>query len=104
MLVATGLLHDVPIAMFGVTPVSVIEGVGRPWLLGTDDVPACARALVREAPRYIDAMHARFRRLENMVAVENVDAIRLLTHWGFVVEGEPVDVRGVAMVGFWRVG
>lgn len=102
VLAGTALLDGEPIAMFGLTPVSVIEDTGRPWMLGTDAVPYCARALLTGAASLIDQMHARFSRLENVVAVENVAAVRMLQRWGFTVEQEVMTVGGVEMVGFWR--
>lgn len=102
VLAGTALWDGVPIAMFGVTPASVIEDIGRPWMLGTDAVGRCARPLLTGAASLIDQMHARFGRLENWVAVENAAAIRMLGRWGFRVEPEVTVIGGVEMVGFWR--
>lgn len=104
VLAGTALLDGKPIAMFGLTPASIIEDVGRPWLLGTDDVPRCARALLTGASSLIGQMHARFRRLENVVAVDNAAAIRMLRRWGFTVESEVMVIGGVEMHAFWRQG
>lgn len=102
VLAATAKLDGSPIAMLGLTPISVLEGVGRPWMLGTDEVPRCARALLTEAQAVIGEMHGRFRRLENFVSVGNGPAIRMLQRWGFEVGGKGFDVNGVSFVPFWK--
>ena len=98
----TGFVGDRPAAMFGVTPINAIEGRGMAWLLGTDEVLDCARELIGVGPAVIDAMHRRFKRLENMVSTENRAAIRLLRHWGFEVGKETMTVGGVEFRPFWR--
>lgn len=102
VLAATAFVGDRPEAMFGLTPVNAIEGVGRPWLLGTDVVPACARALIREGAGIIEQMHRRFARLENWVSARNVPAIALLERWGFTVEVETRVIGEVEFRLFWR--
>jgi len=101
-LAATVKVDGRPEAMLGVAPVSVIEGVGRPWMLGTDAVPRCARALLADGHAVIGEMRRRFRRLENWVSADNAPAIRLLRRWGFEVGAEAMTVSGVDFVLFWR--
>lgn len=98
----TALLDGRPIAMFGVTPLNMIEGKGLAWFLGTDEVLGCARELLRLGPAVIEAMHRRFARIENMVSTENVAAIRMLDHWGFELGSETMTVGGVEFRPFWR--
>lgn len=88
--------------MFGVSPINALEGRGTVWFLGTDMVSRCASALIAAGPALIGAMHLRFRRLENMVAVENVQAIRMLRRWGFEMGTNEVIVGGVRFLPFWR--
>ena len=90
----TATVDGRPEAMFGVVEASAIEGIGRPWFLGTDRVAACASALLTMGPPLIASMRTRFRRLENLVAVENVRAIRVLKRWGFEVGGDEIMVGG----------
>lgn len=98
----TGLYGGQPHAMFGVSPVNAIEGVGRPWFLGSDVVYSCARELLSDGPLVIAEMHRRFRRLENIVACRNERALRLLRRWGFRIEDETMTFGGVEFVAFWR--
>lgn len=98
----TALLNKRPEAMFGVVPVSVIEGRGRAWFLATDAAFGCARELLSGAPAVIEAMHRRFNRLENWVSTENAAAIRMLGRWGFELGEQAMMVRGVEFRPFWK--
>ncbi|WP_231463012.1 hypothetical protein [Sphingomonas sp. URHD0057] len=98
----TGKKDDRPGAMFGAVARNEIESIGTAWFLGTDEVFGCARELLSMGPAVIEAMHRRFRRLENMVSTENKAAIRLLEAWGFELGSDTVDVNGVEFRCFWR--
>lgn len=89
-------------AMFGVTAVNAIEGVGRPWMLGTDAIYAHGHYLARHGRQVLDLMHKGFPRLENYVSSRNDRAIRLLRFWGFQIDAASVVVRGVEFLPFWR--
>lgn len=102
VLASTAKVNGRPEAMFGVSPVSVIEGVGCPWFLATDAAFDCARALLCLGPQIIGLMHYRFRRLENRVAVNNRRAINMLRHWGFEIGNEVAMFGGVEFLPFWR--
>jgi len=84
-----------PVAMMGVSPRRIIEGVGTPWLLGTDEVGRAGRLFVDTGPFVIGAMLDYYRRLENAVAAENGRAIRVLRMLGFAIEAETVVIGGV---------
>jgi hypothetical protein len=79
----TAECDGVPIAVFGVSPVSMIRGTGSPWLLGTTGCDAVTVPFVRLARQYIPAMLSLFPELENMVDVRNVKSIRWLKRLGF---------------------
>lgn len=96
----TALYRGEPEAMFGLTVQSLLAGIGRPWLLGTDRLEQGMRELVVWAPRFLRAMEAITPLLENHVAVENARSIRYLRWLGFVVEREPVTIGGVPMLHF----
>lgn len=98
----TALKNDRPEAMFGVTPISAIEGRGLAWFLGTDEVLGCARELLSIGPAVIETLHGRFRRLENKISTENRQAIRLLEKWGFEMGPETMTIGGVEFRPFWR--
>jgi len=93
----TVLLDDRPVAMLGVTPYSVLEGIGSPWLLGTDEVLKGARQFLTVGPRVVEAMQREWPRLENYVGAENRQAIRVLHMLQFDVSPEVVLIGGVAM-------
>lgn len=98
----TALIDGDPHAMFGISPISVVEDRGSPWFLGSEQTYQHGRALLDLGPRIIGRMHASFRRLENSVSVDNGRAIRLLRRWGFTIEADPFVVGGVEFVRFWR--
>lgn len=90
-----------PEAMFGVSPVSLVNGKGRPWLLMTDVGAAQHKALVRLGRIYTQAFHQFFPVLENWVHAHNDASIRWLTRLGYAVG--PVDViAGQPMRHFYR--
>jgi hypothetical protein len=90
-----------PEAMFGATPLSFIEGRGRPWLLMTDDAMKHRSALLRLGRVYTEAIHRHYPILQNWVHAENEVAIRWLALLGYAIGS--VDVmRGVPMRPFVR--
>lgn len=89
-----------PQAMMGVVPLSMIEGRAAVWFLGTDAVFGHARDLIAHGPFFIAHWLETFRRLENIVAVDNTKAIHLLRRWGFTLGDEPQMHRGVAFLPF----
>src|SRR4051812_26441715 len=64
------------LAMFGVTPLDMLNGIGVPWFLGTDDVFNYGRDLMARGPRIIAWWHETFSEMNNLVSRENVKAIR----------------------------
>ncbi len=99
----TVLVDGRPEAMFGVVPVSLLEGRGHVWLLMTDDAMKQHRAIVRLGKRYTEALHRHYRILSNRVHARNDPAIRWLTHLGFFVGAVDV-IRGRPMRDFTRIG
>jgi ribosomal protein S18 acetylase RimI-like enzyme len=97
----TARLDGEPIAMFGCAVVSLIEGTGRPWMLGTEAIYRQGRALVRLAPGYVGQMRERFPRMDNLLHQDNDRALRLLRRLGFQIEPEARDVGGEPMVRFF---
>lgn len=98
----TVLLDDRPVAMLGVAPISVIEGLAAPWLLGTDEILKGARQFVTVGPRVIHAMQREWPRLQNYVGADNRAALRVLKLLGFDVANEIVIVGGMPMRLFSR--
>lgn len=92
----TAMIEGRPAAMLGVVTLSAVEGLGRPWLLGTDEIYRQGRALVTLGPRVIDTMLGRHRELRNLVSAGNTRAIRLMERWGFTVEAQVQAIGGLA--------
>jgi hypothetical protein len=98
----TAMVDGEPHAMFGVVVECAVGGDAVPWFLGSSMVARHGRALIAEGPAMIAAMHRHGARLRNFVSSDNREAIRLLEHWGFTVEDEPVVMRSVAFRRFIR--
>lgn len=96
----TAFVDGRPEAMMGLVPENVLEGRGRPWMLGTDAVYRNPRALVALGPRIIAAWRDSTPELGNLIWRENVRAIRMLRRWGFNIEDEVKIMGGLAFVKF----
>ena len=83
--------------IIGVAPVSVISGIGSPWMLGTPVLDANRRVLVRKTPDYIRQMLKAFPHLVNYVHAENATSVRWLRRLGFILhEAAPFGALGEA--------
>jgi len=82
----TALIGDEPILMFGVVPVSVLGGVGSPWLLGTDRVLDIKRQFIKECRHYVDEMLKLYPKLTNYTDCRNTVSHRWLAWLGFELE------------------
>jgi hypothetical protein len=71
--------------LMGVTPVSIVSGIGCPWLLGSDAVPRHAGAFIKQTLVYIPLMLEAYPHLFNFVDARNTKAIRWLKRAGFNV-------------------
>ncbi len=89
-----------PEAMMGLAPVSLIEGIGRPWMLGSDLIYRHGRELLAFGPKMVGMMRESTPRLENIVAASNGRAIRLLRRWGFAIADHPEMIGGVQFLRF----
>jgi hypothetical protein len=98
--VLTAKLNGRPEAMMGLTPVSAIEGTGAPWFLGTEAVYDHPRAMLALGPKVLAIWRDSSPSLSNVVAQENVRAIRMLRRWGFEIGSEVTMIGGVAFLTF----
>lgn len=90
-----------PVALFGVAPISLLEGIASPWLLGTDRVRFFARSLIRSGRWYADYMRAIYPTLlYNYVDARNADSVRWLKRLGFNIH--PPEAHGVSGLPFHR--
>lgn len=72
-----------PVAVLGVAPVPMREGVGSPWMLGTDGVMACRMDLVRKGRAKVVEWNDKFPMLLNYVDARNQRSIEWLKRIGF---------------------
>ena len=79
----TGCADGEPGCIFGVVPISMISGIGSPWLLGTEIIPQNAGAFIRHSRPYIHTMLREYPQLFNFVDVRNRKAIAWLKRSGF---------------------
>jgi hypothetical protein len=85
-----------PLAVFGVTPLSLMGGSGAPWLLGTGRVFTARSALVRDGRRYVQRMLAVYPHLYNYVDARNTRSVRWLARLGFHIHAPaPYGVAGL---------
>lgn len=97
----TALVDGRPEAMFGAAPLSLAEGRGRVWMLGTDAIDRNPKAMVRLGRLYTAALHRHYPVLENSIPAHNNRVLRWLARLGFAIG--PVDVyNGVPYRSFVR--
>ena len=100
-LVWTVMIDGRPEAMMGATPISMVEGTGRPWMLMTDVAARNRKALMRLGRIYTEAMHQHYEALTNWVHADNAQSIRWLSRLGYAVGAVDV-IGGEAMRRFYR--
>lgn len=96
----TALVDGVPHAMFGLVIESALGGCGTPWFLGTDEVYRHPRAMLSVGPQIIASWRDSTPTMANVVAKQNVCAIRMLRTWGFKLGSEVILFAGVEFVRF----
>lgn len=72
-----------PVALIGVATVSVLYGVGCPWMVATDRVESYRRAFIQCGRIYTCAMLEQYSRLTNHVDARNTRSIAWLRHLGY---------------------
>lgn len=83
------------ICIMGAAPVSIVSGIGSPWMLGTPVLDTQSRVLVRTAPKYIAQMLKAFPHLVNYVHADNATSQRWLRRLGFTLDqAAPFGARG----------
>jgi hypothetical protein len=99
----TGLVGPVPVCIFGVSPGSLLTGVGVPWMLATPGLVRAQRPFLRLSRPVVDAMNDIFPVLVNYVDARNTDSVRWLRSLDFVVEDPaPHGVEGLPFHRFSR--
>jgi hypothetical protein len=81
--------------VLGVAPLSVVSGIGSPWMIGTPVLDRHQRVLVRQTPEYISKMLKAFPHLVNYVYAQNTTSVRWLRRLGFTLhDAEPYGALG----------
>ena len=96
----TALVDGRPEAMFGLVVTNALNGEGTPWMLGTDAIYLHPRAMLRWGPRFVAAMLDSTPALSNLVAVDNVRAIRFLRRLGFSIGEDRIMFASTEFVAF----
>jgi hypothetical protein len=86
--VHVGELDGRPVCVFGVVPVSIIDGVGYSWFMTTEELLRHPGTLVRGIQRHVVRLHEQFRRLVGRIDARHVSTIRWMRMLGGVV-GDP---------------
>ncbi len=89
----TALFDGRPQVMWGVGDISILTGVGAPWLLGTDAVERNFRGFLRISRDWPAQLLGRYRLLRNLVDARNTISIRWLEWLGFRLF-DPVEING----------
>ena len=89
-----------PVAIFGVTTVSVLYNTGAPWLMTVNATRRHRRALMTLGREYTAAMLQNYDRLTNHVDARHTESVAWLQHIGFTVE--PPKPHGALALPFHR--
>lgn len=85
----------------GAAPVSMLGGIGSPWMLGAEHLDKVPGALTRMGVQYRDICLAAYPHLVNYVDARNVRSIRWLRRIGFTVADAPIPY-GVHGMPFYK--
>lgn len=84
-----------PVAVLGVSTVSLLYNTGCPWMLATPHVDRYRRAFIEAGRFYTQSMLSEYDALENHVDARNVKSIAWLKRIGFQISApEPFGVMG----------
>ena len=71
------------VVIFGVSVGSIKDGIGIPWLIGTDQIEDVSVPFLRRGWYYLNRMKSSYDILQNVVYDKNVIAKRWLNWMGF---------------------
>jgi len=95
----TGLRDGVPVCIFGVSALSLLDGTGVPWLLGTEGLDA--KFLIK-GKAIVRLLQKEFPNMVNYVHVDNKKSIRWLKWVGFTIDSPaPFGKEGEMFHRFW---
>ena len=91
-----------PIALWGVGPLSLIEGRGCPWLLASDAFEQLGPDIARLSRPLVAGMRNLYPRLENRIDARHTRAVRWLSWLGFAIDPPAAwGVEGRPFHRFW---
>jgi hypothetical protein len=95
-------ITESPIALWGVGPLSLVGGIGSPWLLAADAFEGLGRDIARLSRPLLAAVRDHYPHLENRVDARHVRAVRWLSWLGFTIApATPWGVEGRPFHRFW---
>ena len=98
----TGMVGDMPVVMFGVTPWNgILSGKGSPWLLGTDELKNHKIYFLKRNREFLEKMQVLFPELSGVVDIRHRRGIRWLRWLGFTV-GPDILGLGPCAMPFYR--
>ena len=89
-----------PVAVFGVTTVSLLYNTGAPWMMTVNATRRHRRALMALGKSYTAAMLQNYDTLANYVDARHTDSVAWLQHLGFTIE--PPKPYGALALPFHR--
>ncbi len=95
-----GYVDGTPVCAFGIGRLSILNLMGIPWLLGTNDLIVAAPHFLRRSRDYILAAQDEFRLLENHVDARNTETLKWLNWLDFTVD--PAEPFGPDRLPFHR--
>lgn len=102
-LARTGFIDGEAVCMLGVNTISVVSGIGRPWMIGTSLLDKYAMTFLRRCQPVVAEMLSDYKRLENYIDVRNVKAIAWLQWLGFEMEEpEPMGIYKKPFIKFHK--
>ncbi|MGQ0585441.1 MAG: hypothetical protein ACT4O6_26165 [Reyranella sp.] len=95
-------LDGSPIALWGVGPLSLIQGRGCPWLLASDGFEQLGLDIARLSRPLVVSMRTLYPRLENHIDARQTKAVRWLSWLGFTIDSPTAwGVEGRPFHRFW---
>lgn len=94
------------VMVWGITMVNLEEGIGQPWMIGTDEIENATLPFLRNCCYYLNEAKEGYNYLYNYVYGENDTAIRWLNWMNFKMdEAAPYGPFGAPFHRFhWRRG